>query len=429
MASKSVGLASTGNVDWSVFLQEGVIITLTIKYYRGTTTVDFSELGINDADDEALQSFLGEYITPGTKCLIPPDIKGQLKSIETSARQNLKEHSFDCSALSSTGKFVPKSMYREFKEINEELRDRFYTIRDQFADNYERIIEHVRRDYRVLASKLYMQSHPAAKRPSSKWVNAFIDKIIEQIASPDEIIASFEFKTTPTMIPEYLLKVISQKQNIDEKVMRIAASNQVDVSSKQTASAKKSKKADADAKSVEIDEEAAEISRDIAEAIDKQSKEQADDFVTDILMRVRTEAADGADNVIRAIDRNNGKMVGRTSVKAHSLVDDMRKMNFYGDTELEERVDALDEALGEDAKSRDVAAVRAAAEELLNWSQDSMREIHDKTVERKVAAAPKRKTTKAKTTTKKATPKKKTPAKAKITVPKNTKRRTIKQRS
>lgn len=419
-----IGVASSGTVDWSVFLQEGVIVTLTIKYYRGNTSVDFSELGIDNTSDEKLQAFLGEYITPGTKCLIPPEIKGQLKSIETTARQNLKDHSFDCSAFASNGKFVPTSMYSEFKKNNEELQERFYAIRDEFADNYDKIIEHVRKDYRVLAANLYMQSHPTAKRVNSRYVNNFVDKIIEQIASPDEIVAMFDFSTKLDYIPPYILNVINKKNNIDEKVMRIATSNQPQQLAQVTSRGKAKKNA------------AAEIEQDIQKSIAEQSQMQADDFVADIVTKVHTDAVEGADAVIKSIDKNNGKLMGRASVKAHSLIDDLRMMNFYGDTELEAKVSAFEEALGPDKSKRDVGAVKKAAEELRDWSQESLDEIYASMVERKVAASKKnsksssstRKSTSSAKTTKKKTESKAKP-KTKIAVPKNTKRRTIKQRS
>lgn len=431
----NIGVASSGTVDWSVFLQEGVIVTLTIKYYRGNTSVDFSELGIDDTSDEKLQAFLGEYITPGTKCLIPPEIKGQLKSIETTARQNLKDHSFDCSAFASNGKFVPKSMYAEFKKVNEELRDRFYTIRDEFADNYDSIIEHVRKDYKVLAANLYMQSHPTAKRINSRYVNNFVDKIVEQIASPDEIVAMFDFSTKLDRIPPYILNVISKKNNIDEKVMRIATSNQpaqlAQVASNRSRSTKK-----------QSDDE---IERDIQKSIDEQSEMQADDFVADIVTKVHTDAVEGADAVIKSIDKNNGKLMGRASVKAHSLIEDLRMMNFYGDAELEEKVSAFEEALGPDKSKRNVDAVKKAAEELRDWSQESLDEIYASTVDRKVSASKKKATStkgtkpaakaaaKSAAKSPKSAAKKKTESKpkpkTKIAVPKNTKRRTIKQRS
>lgn len=391
------GIASTGNVDWSVFLQEGVIVTLTIKRYRGTTSVDFSELGIDDTSDKQFKNILSEYIMPGTKRLIPPEIEGQLKSIETSARQNLKEKGFDCTALASNGKFVPKSMYSEFKKMNEELQSRFYSIRDSFANDYNSIIEHVRKDYKVLAENLYMQSHPDAKKPSAKYVNSFVDKIISQIPSSDEIVASFEYTTVLSRIPANLLNVIAKKQNIDEKVMRIAATNQENIpSNKKTAKASKSSRQKiidagramgmdtADAFLLPDDEnELDEIERDIRKSIKDQSKEMANDFVTDILVRVRNDASEGADAIIKSIEKNNGKLVGRASIKAHSLVNDLQKMNFYNDSNLEEKINALSEALGEDKSIRDVESVKKAAEDLKKWADGDLTTLHESVLSRK----------------------------------------------
>ena len=429
----AIGIASTGDVDWSVFLQEGVIVTLTIKRYRGVTTVDFSELGIDDSSDTALKSFLSEYIQPGQKRLIPPEIEGQLKSIETTARNNLKERSFDCSAFASQGKFVPKSMYPEFKATNEELADRFYAIRDEFADNYDTIVAQVRKDYKVLAENLYMQSHPDAKKPSAKYVKAFVDKIIEQIPSSDEIVASFEYSTVLQRIPDYLLRVISKKNNIDEKVMRIAASNQgtaVNASRKKAAAGHAVGMDTADAAIMPDDDEAIdEIERDIRESISTQSEGMVSDFVTEILMRLRTMAYEGSSSIIASIDKNNGKLVGRASIKAHSLVDDLRKMNFYGDAELEEMVSQLEEALGSDKSERDVIQVKQAVADLQAWSESSMDEIHASAVSRKAAVPSPSKTTagKRKASSNPSQPKKKS---VKISVANSPKaRRTIKERS
>ena len=387
----TIGIASTGDVDWSVFLQEGVIVTLTIKRYRGVTSVDFSELGIDDSSDAQLKSFLGEYIQPGQKRLIPPEIEGQLKSIETTARQNLKDRSFDCSAFASSGKFVPKSMYPEFKAANEELADRFYAIRDEFAENYDTIIGQVRRDYKVLAENLYMQSHPDAKKPSAKYVNTFVDKIVAQIPSADEIVTSFEYSTVLQRIPDYLLRVISKKNSIDEKVMRIAATNQPkdDLTSRKRAAAGRAAGMDtADAAIMPDDDEAIdEIERDIRESISTQSEGMVSDFVTEILMRLRTMAYEGSSSIIQSIDKNEGKLVGRASIKAHSMIEDLRKMNFYGDTELEEMVAKLEASLGSDKSERDVAEVKQAAMELRAWSESSMDEIHASSVSRKASPA------------------------------------------
>lgn len=401
IAENEIGIASTGNVDWSVFLQEGVIVTLIIKRYRGTASVDFSELGIDDTTDAKFKSVLSEYIMPGTKRLIPPEIEGQLKSIETSARNNLKEKGFDCAAFASNGKFIPNAMYAEFKKVNQELQERFYAIRDEFSRNYDGIVEHVRKDYKVLAENLYMQSNPTAKKPSPKYVKAFVDKIIEQIPSADEIVASFEYTTLLSRIPSTLLNVISKKQNIDERVMRIAATNQGPTAAAQALeqeklNAKKEKTAAAgravgmaSADAALLPDDAAaldEIEHDIQESIKRQSTGMAEDFLTDILVRVRTEASEGAESIVRSIEKNNGKLVGRASIKAHSLVDDLKKKNFYGDKELDAHVSTLEHALGTDKTDRDIETVKKAALELKKWADGEMDIIHSQTVSRKAPA-------------------------------------------
>lgn len=446
-----IGVASTGTVDWSVFLQEGVIVTLTIKRYRGTTTVDFAELGIDDTSDATFKSFLSEYIIPGTKRLIPPEIEGQLKSIETSARNNLRERGFDCSAFASNGRFVPKKMYEEFKQIDTDLKERFYDIRDGFADNYDAIVEHVRKDYKVLAENIYMQSHPDAAVPSARYVKTFVDKIIQQIPSADEIVASFEYSTILHRIPENLLNVISKKQNIDERVMRIAASNQ-DISS--TATVRKQESEKAETKKIEAPakkepENIDEIEKDIRKSMQEQSAGMANDFLTDILIRVRNDASEGAEAIIKSIEKNEGKLVGRASIKAHSLVDDLKKMNFYGDLELDEHINKLQASLGDNKNNRDVEEVRKAAIELKQWADNDISNIHASTIDRKASAVHKQRTNKTtsptntKTTTNKQAATTKTSAKKsttpstplssrekpKLAVPKTTKRRTIKQRS
>ena len=360
---KQKDIASTGNVDWSVFLQKGVIVSLTIKRYRGVTNIDFSELGIDEDSSDKLKTFLGEYINLGSKRLLPPKIEGKLKSIEQTARQNLKDRSFDCSSFASQGKFVPQAMYKEFKERNDALQVEFLDLRDQLVENYDAMIDKVRKDYKILAENLYMQSHPEASRPSPTYVKAFTEAIVAQIPSSDEIMASFEYETRLSYIPDYLVNVMRKKHNIDEKAMKIASTNPTTRRS---------------------NEPEDEIAKDIRQSIETQSYEMAADFVADTQIRLLTFAAEGGEAISSSIERNGGKLIGRASIKAHSLIGDVRGLN-YGDTDLSAHIDALERALGEDRESRDVEAVKAAAEELTEWSLKRISEIHDETVSRKVA--------------------------------------------
>lgn len=428
------------NVDWSVYLQKGVIAELQIKRYRGTTSIDFSELGINEDSSEEFRKFMSSYMTPGQKRLIPPEIEGQLKSIETTARQNLKECSFPCTAFDAQGKFIPASSYRKFKSTNEELKDRFFTIRDEFASNYDNIVAKVKKDYRVLAENIYMQAHPDAKRPSARFVSQFVDGIISQIPPKDTIVATFEYNTILRPIPQYLLNVIRKKKDIDERVMSIAASNMfdgvegvndtpapdvaehdeyiipqqtddVDLSEDDDAidiedivdddqqqqfdatdirSVRKAKAAGVpvdrfvnsqtatrkrERQSTEAVSLSEEIANDVQKSLNDQSKAMATGFIIDIMTKLRTMAFEGATTIIQSIDKNNGKLVGRASMKAHSLIDDLHRMD-YGDDVLRQMVDKLEMSLvSTEDKARDISAVRTAAVEMRDWAMQSLQEI------------------------------------------------------
>ena len=426
-AAPQRGRTSSGSIDWSIYLQKGVIAELQIKRYRGTTTIDFTELGIDEDSSAEFKSFMSSYMTPGQKRLIPPEIEGQLKSIETTARQNLKECSFPCTAFDAQGKFIPASSYRKFKIANEELKDRFFEIRDEFASNYDNIISRIKKDYGVLAKHLYMQSHPGARQVPSRYVTSFVDKIISQIPSKDIIVGTFEYNTILRPIPPYLLNVIRKKRDIDERVMSIAAAGTLDkepainvtpapdVVERDTyiiepiddagdddgiefvgdgagdgasdivrsvtesndrfmrsKTAKRKMALTASQNSVSVEDE---ISSDVQRSLNEQSRAMATGFIIDIMTKIRNMAYDGSCVIINSIEKNNGKLVGRTSMKAHSLIDDLKRMD-YGDKALQAYVRKLETSLSDvNGKPRDVEAVKSAAIEMRDWAERSLDDI------------------------------------------------------
>lgn len=400
--------SSTGTVDWSVYLQKGVIIDLQIKRYRGTTSIAFSELGFDTEASSELNKFLSSYLKPGQKSLIPPEIEGQLKSIETAARQNLKDCSFDCSTFDSQGRFVPDSAYADFKKANQEFERRFWAIRDEFAHSYQEIVQRVCDDYRILAENLYLQSHPNEKVASEKYVNDFVKNIKSQIPPKNEIIAQFEYNTFMRRISPYLLNVMKKKNDIDERAMRIAASTPVKPAEKKKASSKKPE---------EIHDV---IEADLQESMKDQSDAMMQGFLHEIPMQLRQTAFEGASSVIASIDKNNGKLVGRASIKAHNLVNELKRMDFYGDTDLQAMLSSFEASLQEsDDGPRNVDQVRQTAIELRDWAQGSMKTM------KKNYSPSKRRTPKVKPVQRKKT----SDGEVKISVPKNNaQRRTVKNK-
>lgn len=435
------------SVDWSVFLQKGVIVDIQIRRYRGMTTLDFAELGINEESSEMFKQFLSKYIRPGQKRLIPSAIEGHLRSIESQARQNLKDHSFPCDALGEGGKFVPVSAYRDFKEENERLCAEFYQVREEFADNYDMIIDRVRKDYRVLAENLYHQSHPDAKRINRKFVNQFVDSIVSQIPPKEAIVETFTYTTILRRISPYLLNVMKKQPNIDEQALRIEAAGhqsqgpaqqrlippQAPTESERTRRRTQRKIDEMSSYQYPEDDTESLIANDIDESLRTRADLMRSQFIDDVMVRLRTTAYEGARAIVDSIDRNDGKFIGRTSMKATSTVATLRKMDFYGDPELQALVDALDESITiTEDRERDVPAIRAAAQAMIDWSRQSLAKLDYDTMSEVVTRADKANEKHRVNTQRKQEERKRVAAEKKemkITVPKNRRRRTIKRRA
>lgn len=438
---------SGGNTDWSVFLQKGVIVDIQIRRYRGMTTLDFAELGINEESSEMFKQFLSKYIRPGQKRLIPSAIEGHLRSIESQARQNLKEHSFPCDALGEGGKFVPVSAYRDFKEENERLCEEFYLVRNEFADNYDAIIDRVRKDYKVLAENLYRQSHPDAKRINRKFVNQFVDSIVSQIPPKEDIVETFTYTTILRRISPYLLNVMRKQPNMDAQAMRIEAAGHsasqppaqqrlIQPVSESERTLRRTRRKVDEMSSYQYPEDDTEelITNDIDESLRTRADVMRNQFIDDVMVRLRTTAYEGARAIVDSIDRNDGKFIGRTSMKATSTVATLRKMDFYGDRELQSLVDALDEAITITAdRERDVPAIREAAQAMYEWARVSLGSIDRDAMSEVVMRADKANEKHRVNTQRKQEERAKRNAEKKremkITVPKNRRRRTIKRRT
>lgn len=407
------------------------------------TTLDFAELGINEESSEVFKQFLSKYIRPGQKRLIPSAIEGHLRSIESQARQNLKEHSFPCDALGEGGKFVPVSAYRDFKEENERLCAEFYQVRNEFAENYDAIIERVRKDYKVLAENLYRQSHPDAKRINRKFVNQFVDSIVSQIPPKEDIVETFTYTTILRRISPYLLNVMRKQPNIDAQSLRIEATGHSAQSqqrlipevsaSERTRRRTQNKVGQMTSYQYPEDDTEDLINNDIDESLRTRADVMRSQFIDDVMVRLRTTAYEGARAIVDSIDRNDGKFIGRTSMKATSTVATLRKMDFYGDPELQELVDALDEAITITAdRERDVPAIRDAAQAMYEWARQSLGSIdHDvmsEVVTRADKANEKHRVNTQRKQAERAQQRETEKKEMMITVPKNRRRRTIKRR-
>lgn len=369
-------------IDFNVFLQDGVIIDLVIKRWRGKNKLDESEMGLQQSSNNDYSNFMNKYVTLGSKNLFPKDVLEKISSIEVRTRKNLKEYSYE----SPWGRFVPLTAYDKWKENNEKFKEEFFKMRDEIVDDYPNIISTVKEDYKPLAGSVYKRINGLPiDQPTaipSDFIQEFLQSIIDQIPSPDEIKESFIFEVNLSSLPDLVTGMSgeslspippvsyspTQEDNNSsvpntEKIVSMLP-KEVTAQSKLTTEEKSKKKK--------------EIQTDINKSMLGENNEKLELFIGNVLTKIRELSIEASDDIIKSIDKNEGKLVGRTSLRATNLINKVRALDFYGDNQLKEYIDELEKLMEEKPKERSVEDIKRQVSNIKTYSEKSLSELMKK---------------------------------------------------
>ena len=328
-----------------VFRGEGVIVSLNIKRWRGKAKLESDELGLQEELLPQFREFMGKYIGLGQKLLLPKDYDERIKAVEVTARGNLKEYAYD----SPWGAFIPFTSYDAFMDINESCREKFFALRDEIDEAYDEILDTIEQDYATLAVVVYKRTQniplgQVTKAPR-EFVDAFLQSVMSQIPPRKKIYESFIFETKFMSIPDIMVPLDTAGE---DEVLPNGRSK------------------------AEVREAAQE---QVRRTVLGEGDENLESFLDTVVSHLRELARDGSEGIVASIDRNDGKLVGRTSVRARNLVKKIRLKDFYGDAKLREYVDRLEALLAAAPEERSVIEIRSAFVELGNYSSTSLEEL------------------------------------------------------
>lgn len=124
----------TDNPRWVDMLQEGVIVKITLRRWRGRTRLDLDgDLGIPINGEGELYR---DLLDIGNKLLLPRRIQKELDSINSAARQNLERFGYK----THWGMFIPATRTQAWKAKNGEYQDKYFAARDEIVKFYDDII-------------------------------------------------------------------------------------------------------------------------------------------------------------------------------------------------------------------------------------------------------------------------------------------------
>lgn len=262
--------------------QKGVLISTTVRYWRGCKKLKAEDLGLKATDVS------DRLIRLGQKRLIPRDALAEVALIESRAHAAVEGASFPF--LGGLARFVPNPRLTEINYRLEQLRGEFVEATERFVAGYSPLRERALAEWRQAAQHLNGNAE-------------ILISTIEQSFPPAGNIAkrfSFEFQYFQIAAPE------SIRLEIVDGVAQA---------------------------------EAAQDRQRIAAEATHRMRSDIDSFIRESVASLRQETARLASDVLATIDASDKGVHQRTLNRIASFIENFRTLNFAGDAQLEQTLE------------------------------------------------------------------------------------------
>jgi len=315
---------------WVDMLRDGVTVKLTIGRWRGEAKLEAEDLGLPEAETRELVE--ASIIELGNKRLLPKRILDALGSVESNARKCLERHSLD----TFWGYFVPATAYQAWKRENEGYRARYLAIRDDIAANYDALVSELLTEYAIQAHRSYR--YLKALDPDSMtgeegqeeegFVRMFVARIRAKIPTGEAIVGSFSYKTIPSLVP--LPSMLAEERAAAERIVEQRQAERRDSQQRE------------------------QMINEVLREARQQKAEMLRDFLSEAIAKLRNLVYEATTDVLASMQKNGGKLIGKSAAQLRNLIAEMEKLNFYNDNEMDEAIKRVQAVLDTVPKHRNV---------------------------------------------------------------------------
>lgn len=330
--------AGLRRISISALLQQGVLVDLTIRRWRAAVSLDLDDLGVAVTDDAA-RSAIQQFMTLGTKRLLPPKVRRELERAESTGRRALEKHSY----ATAWGRFVPATAYAAWKKANAEAQAEYSRLRDELVARYAAIVAEVLREYQAAAGQAYVNlarsdaSAVTAFPDQAAFVAAYCAKIRTAIPRPEEIRASFVYaiKLDRVSLPEAEAAAVTA----DAGTAAQAAMNQ-----------------------------------DLIAELRQRKAAEIDEFLIGMVAQLRMLMYEVATDVLAALQRNE-RLPRNSSKQLKRLVTQITALNFYGDTDVTQMLTQLQGIIKTPAKQRNLRELEETMRAVATVSRSTLLQV------------------------------------------------------
>lgn len=353
----------TDNPKWVELLQEGVIVKVTLRRWRGKARLELDgDLGVPVNGEGELYKALLDI---GSKLLLPRSIQKELDSIDSAARQNVERFGFK----THWGTFIPATAYADWKASDAEYQARYFAVRDQIVAFYDDIMSKQLDEYAEAARVAYKRRNRLQPGqdldyrylPQDKFVEDYMARLRLLIPTKEQIAASFAYEVELAYIPLPSLLAADTERAAEIKVSGEAERRKL--------------------RALE------EMNREVIEQAKAQKELLVDGFLADITRQLRAMIYDAVTAVSDATAKN-GYLHPRSVVQLQNLVAQVERLNFIGDRDADAMVERLRSLTSKASADRDPAEIQQALRNVQIVTRASLAALGDGPRSNRSAALP-----------------------------------------
>jgi hypothetical protein len=316
----------------NVLTREGVLIKVSVRYWRGTKKLKAEDLGLKESDVS------DRLISLGHKRLLPKDALAGLALVEGRAHALLETNTFPF--LNGLGHFLPNARLEEVTTRLKGLEGEFWKTKEEFLAKYASLREEASEEWRRMAEKLVQDPERLVSVIESSF------PLPHQMNSK---FFGFDLQMFQISLPERLtLDLIS------------AVEQQEVMSARQKAAQEASTKIRNDVQS----------------------------FVSDCVASLREQTAQLCEDMLHSINTSETGVHQKTLNRLVKFIDQFKQMNFVNDSTMEQQLESVrKELLNKTAEEyRDSkyakARLKAGLSNLANTARDLAKQDATELVQR-----------------------------------------------
>jgi hypothetical protein len=269
----------------TVLTREGVLINVSVRYWRGSKKLKAEDLGLNPDDVS------DRLISLGHKRLLPKDALSELALVEGRAHAFIEANTFPF--LNGLAHFVPNPKLEDVTNKLHQLESEFWQAKEKFLSGYKEHREAAMVEWRQMAEKLGV--------------------------NPAQLLATIE-----ASFP--VLGRMQKHYGFDVSLFQIAVPERLET----------------DLVSLAEQKHIIQAREDAAQAAAEKIRHGAEQFVAECVATLREQTAQLCDEMLSSI--SSGKTDGvhqKTLNRLARFIEQFKQMNFVNDTVMEEQLEQV----------------------------------------------------------------------------------------